>query len=209
MTERPIIFNGEMVRAIREGRKTQTRRPIKHQPGGAYLGYIKERNTYWLQGEPSSVEVKCPFGLPGDRLWVRESFWCVDLPEMGDVPCLLYEDEFERYQQSTKDFESRPCSLKFGHHPSIHMPRWASRLILEITNIRVERVQEITEEDAIKEGITGPHDVGYKAYRIPGDSKPRYSRAEVAFEYLWDSLYGEGAWELNPWVWVIAFERLS
>jgi hypothetical protein len=91
------------------------------------------------------------------------------------------------------------------------MPRWASRLTIRITDVRVQRVQEITEEDAIAEGITGPHMVGYRAFRVPEDSKPRYSRAEAAFEVLWDSINAKRgySWEGNPWVWAISFERVA
>jgi len=105
-----------------------------------------------------------------------------------------------------------PARLKDTHvwRPSIFMPRWASRITLNITEVRAERLQDISEEDAIAEGVTGPHDVWYPAFRVPGDSKPRYSSAKSAFTDLWDSINAKRGfgWDTNPWVWAISFERV-
>src|SRR3990170_5769683 len=210
MKERPIPFRPGMVKAILENRKTMTRRPIKPQPEFISLERRDDYyfwNVQWKDhahfggGGVNGITkfLKCPYGIPGDRLWVRESFWCVDLPDMCDTPCLLYEDEFERYQQNTNGFEIRPCSFKFGHHPSIHMPRWVSRITLEITNVRVERLQDIMEEDAGREGVDW--------YAIE-NKLCNVGRCRQAFQRLWDSAYSNfNLWSFNPWVWVIEFKR--
>jgi hypothetical protein len=171
MKEHPIIFSSEMVRAILEGRKTMTRRIIKPQPcEGDWLR--KFHLEKWIS--------ECPFGQTGDHLWVRETH---------DVVFAGYKDGRGRqiiYRATNPDWP-------YGWTPSIHMPRWASRITLEITNIRVERVQEITTEDSIKEGVTiYPYE----------DAAWRWK-----FRRLWDSINGKGAWERNDFVWVIEFKR--
>jgi hypothetical protein len=135
-----------------------------------------------------------PYGQPGDLLWVRETWG-----EKVDVGTL--------YKADGGVYATGGVVWK----PSIHMRRSDSRLTLRVTAVRVQRVQEITEEDAIAEGITGPHMVGYRAFRVPEDSKPRYSRAEAAFEVLWDSINAKRdySWDSNPWVWALTFERVS
>jgi len=184
MKERPVIFNGEMVRAIIDGRKTQTRR------------IAKADNSNHLFG--------CPFGKVGDRLWVREAY-------QGP---LFNFDQMETYLEDTSKFE-RPefCeyradggktpeyydaddNLRFGWKPSIHMPRWACRILLEITAVRVERLNDISEEDAKAEGV--------KAGVCPGHEHMMH---QVAFRELWQSIYGAESWRANPWVWVIEFKR--
>jgi hypothetical protein len=232
--ERPILFSGPMVRALLAGTKTQTRRIVKPQPGAgldethggrksfdAYepennetggvlpLGFADYNDRYW----------RCPYGKPGDRLWVRETFMLES--NFG------LEDE-EGYQPPFKDgrpikrgespdwgkwwtqahyaaSDPKPELCKAsdddrmaGWKPSIHMPRWASRITLEITGVRVERLQEISEDDAEAEGA------GFEYCEIlqcSGSYRGGYAN-------LWERINGDGTWDSNPWVWVVSFRRL-
>jgi hypothetical protein len=175
MKERPILFSGPMVAAILDGRKTQTRRIIKPQP---------------------RTDV-CPYGVPGDRLWVKETWAIVCAGEVQRLPAFEYE------KVNTKDLSAYldpECDLVYradvhndirGWRPPRYMPKWASRILLEITGVRVERVQDIGEADAKAEGCMGGLPV---------------------FSHLWDSIHKgkEGReWEANPWVWVIEFKRVE
>jgi len=194
MKERPILFSGPMVRPIIEGRKTQTRRVIKMKPSGNFLGYIKERLSYWFQNEPLSIEIKCPFGVPGDRLWVRETyFWNgINEDQKNNEHCYYRADgEIQEQVEDSEGFTK--------WNPSIFMPRWASRITLEIENVRVERLQEITEEDALKEGCEIGHGLD--------DSSPFFAKGQ--FKQLWDTINGPRSWSENPWVWVIEFKRVE
>lgn len=212
MRERPILLNAEMVRAVLDGRKTQTRRIMKVQPDSSAYGLsfitesFKNRDTgkyFWSQSDgcginkPRSKPFSCPFGAVGDRLWVRESFY-----EHGCWQGGGYDPE-DSYFVSDKqvlypaDGIKRPSERKrddfWRSRPSIHMPRWASRITLEITGVRVERLQDISETDARAEGITGS---------LVRDVTAAYSA-------LWSSIYGEESWQANPWVWVIEFKKLE
>lgn len=201
MRERPILFAGRLVRAILDGRKTQTRRVVKP----SYLGdadCIEPLDDYpaewsvWADGERHG-NVLCPYGVPGDRLWVRETGW--QRPER--TPRMMREgaDTWEKYYFDADGLdEADHAQFKewgFKRRPSIFMPRWASRLTLEVVNVRVERLQEISEEDALAEGIRPPSDHG----RAPNRS---------LYASLWDELNGRGAWDANPWVWVVEFKRV-
>lgn len=189
--ERPIIFNSEMVRAILDGRKTQTRRPIKPQPiqpkEGAYFDkYYKGPQWNWFSKDNKQFLdqiINCPYGKVGDRLWVRESFIVQGDGSFSDV--VYRVDHCDNSGKGTAPWK-----------PSIHMPRWASRISLEITDVRVERVQEITDGDGRSEGIPNA------PYAICGIS---------SFELLWNSIYKktEYKWQNNPWVWVIEFKRVD
>lgn len=186
MNEHPIIFSAEMVRAILDGRKTQTRRIIKPQPalsnvvtaGYANLADRQAAELQWL------VEHRCPYGQPGDLLWVRESF----------SPYLFREGFWYWADGNVAQYDAtRP-------KPSIHMPRYASRITLEIVNVRAERVQEIITADIIAEGVLpDEHYLG---------SANRYRHA---FESLWDSINARRGfgWDVNPYVWVIEFKRMK
>lgn len=215
MTERPIIFNGDMVRAILSGQKTQTRRPVRppfeiHRLNGSNgtNGFLAHPDGYGGRFEP----YPCPFGQPGDRLWVRETWRLAD-PEGEDA---LSEDVYGPYApfigsngsrkirwrviyQATSS-ENHPKYGKALWTPSIHMPRWASRLILELTDINVERVQDITEDEAINEGVVDPIMGTYGMNPI------------TIFRDLWDALYAKRPgllWQENPWVWAISFRRVE
>lgn len=180
MKERPILFSGPMVRAILEGRKTQTRRVVKPQPAHIPgIGTVLNIDT--ITGRA------CPYGNPGDRLWVRET-WAHRRWMLGDAspnPTTVYRADGE---------DLKGCAR---WRPSIHMPRWASRIALEVVSVRVERLQDISEDDAKAEGVT-----------IKGTS--RYDgEARDAFEALWCSINGADSWEINPWCWCISFKVIK
>lgn len=244
MKERGIIFSPPMVQAILAGRKTQTRRlSVLQKFNGQPDRWRIEGNMFAFDDGFEYVErPKCPYGQPGDRLWVREKHWAVDTSYSPEWPFLLYDDEIQAYSDSPyqeelrcTDFdadhsaewwESRrfPSMSKFGPKPSIHMPRWASRITLEIVNVRVERLQDISIVDALAEGITCP-DCGYTfidagthmdhgicVNKWLAESKVKDVGDHAAiekFRALWNSIHGEGAWDQNPWVWVIEFDKVQ
>jgi hypothetical protein len=219
MKERPILFNSEMVRAILDGRKTQTRRMVKPQPPATAkltwsLGGLWTLENWPIQPRAfcnfGRVDIlSCPFGTVGDRLWVREMFWInhfeyVDGPLPKTKPTELTELEAHPdqwmpwilYRADGDCCDQIPeceCATegKPKWRPSIHMPRWASRITLEITGVRVERLQEISSKDAIAEGVE---------YDVSKDGGWPLTR----FQKLWDSVYGN--WKDNPWVWVVEFK---
>lgn len=206
MKERPILFSGEMVRAILDGRKTQTRRVCKlrgfHQIdfiGGkgdwndpTCWGFEDGDGYHWaLKGDELAQEIPCPYGQPGDQLWVRETF------RFGSSDdCTCYEScncivGKPLYKATHDDGEK-------GWKPSIYMPRRASRIQLEVTNVRVERLQDITNADVYAEGIRS----SLREYDACVDAADK-------FVDLWDSINAdEHPWESNPWVWCISFRRI-
>ena len=204
LTARPIIFSAPMIRALLDGKKTQTRRIVKPQPEWMQTDALGSVAT--IGRSTGMAEALCPYGRAGDLLWVRE-VWalCGSLanvrPKDFEFPHIVLRDGL-RYQSDDDGYDG---TVQYWR-PSIHMPRWASRLTLRLTDVRIERLQEISEADAQAEGITGPHYVGYQAYFLPGDSKPRYSCATAAFECLWESLHGPDSWSANPWVWALTFD---
>lgn len=190
--EKPILFSGEMVSAIFEGRKTQTRRIIKNQP-------VKDGLLWKLFGAGWSVGIysvlcvpghslsnKNPYGRPGDRLWVRET-WCEC--KCGAVSCQGF--------QYKADDQGGNSGWKWK--PSIHMPRKACRLLLEIVSMRVERLNAISADDALAEGI----DISNSAGMAPVVGRAWYT---TRFRQLWESINGKDSWEKNPWVWAITFK---
>ncbi|WP_249554197.1 hypothetical protein [Shewanella sp. 8A] len=220
MKQRPIIFNTEMVRAILDGRKTQTRRPMNPQPepdtetskGGYWfpcrafqsMVHVEDLKDPLWRGMASDA---CPICSVGDQLYVRETWYqkghyCMPMWDGADL-----DDAFWSRTKQAKYFASdriKKVSHKFGEdfwrkRPSIHMPRWAARIILEVTDIRVERVQDISERDAWAEGFEGYDD------DVTG-GKNGYSE----FCEAWESIYGQQSIEQsNPWVWVIEFKVIS
>lgn len=224
MTERPIIFNTEMVKAILEGRKTQTRRVIK--PGkylqsqanvygqcsdGSFFGLgfrwqeIDEQDVAGNLGAAGENGFHCPYGKPGDRLWVREKFMVYD----EEDKIVVYHDDV-------------PNPEEWRWKPSIHMPRWASRINLVIKDVRVERVQDITQDDAYAEGIecdiwdqcavTRNYETKDQWFQMWDEGQSFYVPTErldiESFRTLWDSINAKRGygWDVNPWVWVIDFE---
>lgn len=204
--ERPILFNEQMVRAILEGRKTVTRRVMKPQPD--FLGSMVDPNTPFKTLDAGlHARITCPYGEPGDRLWVREA-WAADAQVDAIAPRDLSQGE---PIWCPADFSVRQtgCSMisKGRGRPSIHMPRWASRILLEITAVRVERLQDISEEQALAEGVRGePCD---HARQACSDIGCWGDTAKGAFGFLWEQLNGAGAWQANPWVWVVEFKRVT
>ena len=197
MIERPIIFSGPMVRAICEGRKTQTRRVLKLVTNGA-IPHIPPRS---------------PYGCPGDRLYVRESF-CIGYPTDGGYSAIPWTGADP--QQDGKVFyraagEEPPDEPQRPWRPSIHMPRWASRITLEVTSVRLQRLQDITPDDAIAEGVTFPRcgcEVCATTSRLCTADQ---SIAIETFRDLWESINAKRGygWMVNPFVWVIEFARLA
>lgn len=231
MTERGMIFNAEMVRAILDGRKTQTRRIMKVQPESNQLGLLLITDStrhsdigkyHWAESNATGNHVRsklfsCPFGAVGDQIWVRETFQgpLFDYELMDEY--LEDSSKFEKpeFCQYAADGGHRPeyqdadDNLRHGWRPSIHMPRWASRILLEITDVRVERLNAISEEDATAEGIPP---AGSLLPDYPGTfltPKGDFATAKVAFQRLWESIYGEESWKANSWVWVIEFKRVE
>ena len=193
MTERPILFSGPMVRAILDGSKTQTRRVVKAQPhAGVRLSPLC----------PSGLEdghgraLTCAYGWPGDGLWVRETH--------AIVPRTAYacSDGVHQVLRPNDDHDAAVFregwtrSAPGRWRPSIHMPRWASRIDLLIQSVRVERLHEISDVDSIAEGVDRTNT------SIAGYARQRYMT-------LWEQINGAGSWEANPWVWVVEFERIA
>ena len=202
-----------MVCAILDGRKTQTRRVIKPQ----YENQLKQLPGFgdkWQYPIGQLVEVvneKCPFGQVGDRLWVRETFCKV--PGYKPIPSSSVERHYDGKEYFYRADNDRPTWASGKWTPSIHMPRAASRITLEITGVRVERLQDISEEDAIAEGVKSQ--VGfaqmtwfryYLAKVLNGDFMG-FADAKNSFKSLWQSVYSN--WDTNPWVWVIEFKRVA
>jgi hypothetical protein len=273
MGDRPILCSAEMVRAILDGRKTQTRRaaPIRElnilqHPGDmitwsvSFLEAVKGALSSHSGGKFSDLQARSiiasqfnPYGKPGDLLWVRET-WCAhwgappyDAPQSyrivtGDELPPIEQENGDLYRPVSSDVMTvwygaegdKPFHMKW--RPSIHMPRWASRITLRITDIRVERLQDISEDDARAEGcearpFPGPWWQGYRDLgdgellhqQAVGDTAPDWmidpkkmpstpwldQSARDGFRSIWIGLHGLGAWEANPWVWVVSFERVK
>lgn len=208
MKERGMIFNAEMVRAILDGRKTQTRRMLTPRQL-EMIGYAAQAGEcYPLESGQQHANSQayyrewCPFGAVGDRIWVRET-WA---EAGGNAPELqLYRANYPDHVPS--HYEHLKPAEEIRWRPSIHMPRWASRITLEITDVRVERLNAISESDAQAEGVTQLRGGFWKHYQ-PGWTQHQLS-ARGSFVTLWKSLYGDESWHSNPWVWVIEFKRVE
>ncbi|EKK3979887.1 hypothetical protein PNF43_001437 [Cronobacter sakazakii] len=214
MKERPINFNAEMVRAILDGRKTQTRRIMKVQPENAELGLrritdssvAKEVGMYfWCLADACGVKHRsnlfsCPFGVVGDRIWVRET-WAEAGASAPDLK--LYRANYPEHVPPY--YENVPPAEEIRWKPSIHMPRAASRITLEITGVRVERLQDISRVDAMAEGAPPSHpsiDAVSRDYGFPDFSRSWFGQT-------WQHIYGAESWQANPWVWVVEFKRIG
>lgn len=217
--ERPILFSGPMVRAILDGRKTQTRRAIDRMAGfqvkhfdrsntPGYDWHFRCQRGMWQDMDHAEVLSRCPYGQSGDRLWVRETCWS------NGADVYYPADAGHKAFGASDEFYDRLIKL---HHyaggfsqkvPSIHMPRWASRITLEITGVRVERLQDISEADAMAEGIHKFHNMEMYGYDPKGTPGPMIGgSAAEAFYHLWESINGPDSWAANPYVWVIEFKR--
>ena len=214
MRERPIVMTPENAQKCHEGTKTQTRRILRIQPWEG-IGRIEGPAFY----SPTKVDQKtgeeypgeevfgaydadgqwgcpCPFGRPGDRLWVRENGW--ERPERTPKMMRDGADTWERFYYDALLDSGERDELKgygFKRRPSIHMPRWACRTVLEITDVRVERLQAISEADALAEGVL-----------VHPDAE---TGARMEYFALWESLHGVGSWGKNPWVWVLTFREVA
>lgn len=248
MKERGMIFNGEMVRAILDGRKTQTRRIIKPQPEATLSGSLSGK---WLSRplnglllpKIEDIAIHCPFGAVGDRIWVRETWGVVshELDEDGriqpwtpDRPAtVIHEMPFGNGYYSGHAIYAADGDFTWGDDdgyedgrscwkPSIHMPRAASRILLEITNVRVELLNSINEHDAIAEGLA-EISKDWRTYKYGVPDRDGYPGTDdcgwpwhewecypiSAYSKLWESIYGADSWQANPWVWVIEFKRVE
>jgi len=243
MKERPILFSAPMVRALLAGTKTQTRRIVKPQPvksSGTHRGYplaLMANDWAWPHPRTSGAttisnrpngplgwEIHCPYGQPGDRLWVKES-WRTGARLNAKSPkaierachdagythgaCCPVRYEADGSHTTWGDRDAADFGMWGKHRVSIHMPRWASRLTLEITGVRVERLQDTSEADAIAEGIQRADDFHenemWKGYQEPGT---RWFIPQQAYRDLWKSINGASSWDANPWVWVVEFKRI-
>lgn len=212
--ERPILFSGAMVRALLDGSKTQTRRAVKPQPNAdtqhwwttfaasdvREIGKKVPRDGGEWCSRQTGKAVRCPYGERGDRLWVREAwsyYWGGEYLYQKMPECVLH-----RADGFPTSLGSRPNGADFRWRPSIHMPRWASRLTLEITDVRVQRLQDTSEGDAEAEGIDFMR-------HVPDVDETLSARQLYAA--LWDSINERRgfSWASNPWVWAITFKRLD
>lgn len=230
---RPIIFSGPMVRAILDGRKTQTRRVIKNVPDPDWrpigFGELEDdrQKISWGAFDDDGQGIKCPYGKPGDRLWVRETWGDLNAdhplatkhggrtPQEGDS--LVYR---ANPADDAQWIPGHPGAADFTWRPSIHMPRWASRITLEITDVRVERLQDISEDDAVGEGfeklvepvccgngIEDPYVGGLVCCESPDANL--LADARMMFRQYFCELNGPDAWDANPWVWALTFRRVE
>ena len=189
MKEKPMLFSGEMVQAILAGRKTQTRRVMKVKCDDVTAMHHEPWPFNWsTDGNDTIKMLPCPFGEIGDRLWVKETFQPVQLAS---------EVTQWRYRATDKKGLA-------NWKPSIFMPRKASRIALEITDVRVERLQSISDADAIAEGVTIKPDASIAEIVAKGET----TAAQFEYYALWCAINGQKSWDANPWVWVVAFKKV-
>lgn len=246
MKEKPILFSAPMVRAILEGRKTQTRRVVRKQfapdadpaevsatsPEG---WQISGHAGLWWDDAGACIDdaIRCPYGQPGDRLWVRET-WRYTASTLEESRAIT-EDITSGIAVDWRATYIDRCMKELGFsreeaemaddfktwRPSIHMPRWASRILLEVTGVRVERLNDISDVDSLSEGITSVRSNEFDVEHFK-DWKERFDTAvasgekppvgpspKESFKALWESINGSGSWEANQFVWVISFKRID
>lgn len=222
MKERPILFSSPMVRALLSGTKTQTRRVAKFPydpPEGFYPDLYNhgEQWTFWgprgteKSGQSCLPYIKCPYGQPGDRLWVRETCRAEELESGLDGVRYLADDAFIPIENSPEAAEKWVSmhNYRWGKGltvPAIHMPRRASRITLEVTGVRVERLKDISADDCMAEGAVVHRNTGDLLDR--GIIKDDW-RWRNQYHALWEEINGPDSWEANPWVWVIEFKRTN
>ncbi len=216
VSEKPILFSAPMVLAILDGRKTVTRRLVKPSKRGR-VDLTDGGHPVYVSGAPDDggEPIPCPYGAAGDRLWVRETWAAFTTPTHECGECDLIDGPPSEMRSTAQwvpnedlvfraDGKSNPSRWR----PGIHMPRWASRITLDVTDVRVERLQDITEEDARAEGVTLGELQPATINGAPG--KVAIYDPVKAFAVLWDQVNGERApWSSNPYVWVVEFRRLS
>jgi hypothetical protein len=218
--ERPILFSSPMVRALLGGSKTQTRRVVK--PEGAHdlfqfrgttaaAGADEPTGEWGWCGSPRVVtrHIRCPYGKPGDRLWVRETSAAIELPDGLDGVRYSADETFQPIENTS---EAADRWLQMNHYagkrsakvPAIHMPRWASRIMLEVTGVRVERLQDISASDALAEGIVETHG----GFGLPAGEYYHAADPRESYWSLFESINDPGSVAANPWLWVMEFRRL-
>lgn len=236
MKERPILFSGPMVRAILDGRKMQTRRIVKPQPSKMVIqgvGHLTigmnpaDDGRIWYDTDcvEAGRPFRCPYGEEGDRLWVKENFhvgsYVREAHTQGAV--MAYAESKQTVYSPMSDSEMARCRIKPDPRPwaeartvpSIHMPRWASRITLEIESVRLERLQDISKEDAISEGCDpadgalGSDDIILSSPFYNGPFGDRRKWPVRRFMLLWIGINGQASWNANPWVWVVQFRNIS
>ena len=206
--ERPILFSAPMVRAILDGRKTVTRRAVNPQPvltegsGFSWKGHLFGCGSDDRETARNFSKHCCPFGKPGDRLYVRETCLINDYREARVPVDERASCEIHYRADGVPDFEGEEELIRW--RPSIHMPRWASRILLEITDVRVERLQDITYEQAVAEGV---HRGPLREWCASDEGGACHKYPVPAFRDLWQSTGGD--WDANPWVWVVEFKRVQ
>ena len=226
MKERPILFSAPMVRALLDGSKMQTRRVVKlphanplgqWEPttwGGANGGRTEAGATVPEQGAiwhtRTGDTLTCPYGQPGDRLWVRETW--ADLAVLSDGnyerQAIYRADDIELYGDEDEPVNVNAPDMRW--RPSIHMPRWASRILLEVVSVRVERLNAISADDCDAEGIGQCDGLGTNA-EILDLARRMGTFADETLRYatLWEQINGAGSWDANPWVWVVEFKQVT
>ncbi|MDE2447302.1 MAG: hypothetical protein KGO94_14090 [Alphaproteobacteria bacterium] len=204
MADKPILFSAPMVRAILEGRKTMTRRAIKGVRNDNCL--VIKKATKTRMGIVRHVLEHRPYEI-GDRLWVRENGW--QRPERSERDMRDGADTWPPYMYDADD-DAPEKEWGWKRRPSIHMPRWASRITLEVMEVKVERLQDISETDCLCEGVTRLDGNGTNKFSVHIEggwfSQPT---AAATFRGLWEDINGDGAWEANPWVAAISFKRVK
>ncbi|WP_130835341.1 hypothetical protein [[Erwinia] mediterraneensis] len=219
MKERPILFSEQRVRALLIGQQTQTRRIMKTQSFGpgqdhhegvhAFDVSANHLHGYKLMSM-SDISYHCPYGKPGDILWVRETWRGPMVPE--DKVCAYERDpvafrtpEFCQYRADSAGLDHNPEAEQFGWQTAIHMPRWASRINLEITAVRAQKIQDITDDEIMAEGVqTDTHFLNNFFTMSMNAESPK-----EAYRKAWQKQYGATSWEVNPWVWVIEFRHVK
>lgn len=234
MKERQILFSAPMVRAILDGSKTQTRRVVKNLHTDCNESFIRKDDGLFGWRDQSGRFMQafpCPYGQPGDRLWVRETWKYTDWTGCGEPFIEFSADNDVTRPKVSEDWSDRivdiweilsrdenfnidNCARDRKWRPSIHMPRWASRLLLEIVSVRVERLQDISEADSITEGIKRSQRAISSTDVAPCfwdylRNEPQYRNARDSYASLWESINGPGSWSANPWVWCIEFRRVN
>lgn len=210
MKERPILFSAPMVRALLDGSKTQTRRIIKPHPRDDAFVLLDHGDGWWPyrseDGESADVDnmeypFTCPYGQPGDQLWVRETH----RPIFGQTCGLIavdYRADPQVKWERMRDHADKPKWI-----PSIHMRREYSRIQLEIVSVRVERLNDCIDADAVAEGCEKNHNGYYWAGPHPVSGRKQMATAHQAYRDLWESINGPDSWAANPWVWAVEFKR--
>ena len=218
---RPILFSGPMVRALLDGRKTQTRRIVKAKDSDSSrcitLPMLMKNVNEWrlqdgrwfgIDGYDTLAFCDCPYGNVGDRLWVREAHALLTMMDGAEVCAYRASCDDNTFNYVNEFTGNVHCIQVERWRPSIHMPRKASRITLEITDVRVEQLNAISEDDAKAEGTDNRSDLAW-GHGGQGDDMARWAvdhGHRYAFCHLWDSINGDGAWSLNPWVWVVQFK---